>query len=808
MISPVNPEYGKTPVNCLKNFNYTFHSDKVIPEVSIITPFYNTGEIFLETVDCVLNQSFQNFEWIIINDCSKDARSIEILSGLATKDPRIKILNNKENLGPGACRNVGITISKGNFLFFVDSDDLIEQTIIEKYWLFLKINNQYSFCNAWHVGFGAENYIWKKGFDHGKAMLYENVIQPTFLAKRSLFDSVKFDESIKDGFEDWDFWLRCAVNGHWGFTIPEILYWYRRTPNTVNKWKNWDMGEKMEKFKAKLVEKYYEPIKNNFPEPQLSSFLRGLDVGKPVFDNLHVNPLPKSNKKRLLFIVPWMAMGGADKFNLDLIQGLIKSNNWEVTIITTQQSDNAWYTEFAKYTSDIFVLHNYTKEFFYVQILEYLINSRTPDSILISNSEIGYYLTPYIKSNFPGIALFDYNHMEESYWNNGGHPRQSVIYQSIFDKNIVSSEHLKQWMANEGAKKEKIEVVYTSSDFKTIKKSDSVRTELREKWGVDDDFCVIVFSGRLTHQKQPYLLLDSIKEVSKKHKNGFALAIAGDGPDMESLKKWVSSNNLNNKIWFLGALSNEDNLKVLQAGDIFYLPSLWEGISLAIYEAMTLELPIVCANVGGQKELVTPENGFLVARSDPATETKKYADILLQLIQDPARRKALGQKSRQIIEKKFGIERMWAKMDQVLSTTPPVYTQLELNAMNQLLRQTYALLFFERKLADELWHNGYLQLNGNKSNNGKQQLPNDPSSYFWHYSNYEILPRWYKQVAHVIKILNGKRNWKSIYSPKYRPDPAKFTHSEWYAIEYDVLPGWYKKFGHFLKKYKITANRN
>ncbi len=95
-----------------------------------------------------------------------------------------------------------------------------------------------------------------------------------------------------------------------------------------------------------------------------------------------------------------MSMGGADKFNLDLLTGLVEKK-WEITIITTEASENKWLDVFLKITPDIFVLSNYSGTENYFSCIEYLILSRNPQCILFSNSETGYYLAPLIKYAFP-----------------------------------------------------------------------------------------------------------------------------------------------------------------------------------------------------------------------------------------------------------------------------------------------------------------------------------------------------------------------------------------------------------------------
>ncbi len=101
-----------------------------MPKVSVIIPVYNGGKYLNRTLDSVLNQSFKNFEVICVNDVSKD-NSLEILENFAQKDSRIKVIDNEKNMGAALARNVGIDIAEGEYIYFLDSDDYIEEKYLE-----------------------------------------------------------------------------------------------------------------------------------------------------------------------------------------------------------------------------------------------------------------------------------------------------------------------------------------------------------------------------------------------------------------------------------------------------------------------------------------------------------------------------------------------------------------------------------------------------------------------------------------------------------------------------------------------------
>ena len=99
-------------------------------KVSVIIPVYNAGKYLCKTIDSVLKQSFKDFEIICINDKSPD-NSLEILTEFSKKDGRIKIINNEKNLGAALARNVGIDAAQGEYIYFLDADDYIDEKYLE-----------------------------------------------------------------------------------------------------------------------------------------------------------------------------------------------------------------------------------------------------------------------------------------------------------------------------------------------------------------------------------------------------------------------------------------------------------------------------------------------------------------------------------------------------------------------------------------------------------------------------------------------------------------------------------------------------
>lgn len=107
--------------------------------VSIITPCYNSSQYIEETYYSILRQSYTNWEWIIVDDCSTD-NSVEIIK--AFNNPKIKLITNPINKGASNSRNRGLDLAQGDFITFIDSDDLWEKEFLKTTINYLELNNE------------------------------------------------------------------------------------------------------------------------------------------------------------------------------------------------------------------------------------------------------------------------------------------------------------------------------------------------------------------------------------------------------------------------------------------------------------------------------------------------------------------------------------------------------------------------------------------------------------------------------------------------------------------------------------------
>ena len=384
------------------------------PIISIITGYYNCKKYIRETANSIINQTFPYWEWIIVNDGSTEEGTKETLEEIAKLDNRIKIYNEK-NRGRIKTRDFAISKAKCDLLFILDADDAIDRTMLEcSYWT-LQTNPKASWVYADLVNFDGQEFLWKKIFDINIEKK-ENILPVcSLIRKEALLDVGGYSAVDDDVHEDWHLWLRMLEKGYFPIRMNYYGFWYRKKKeggilDSINKDKKRDEHARSEIAKqANKIKKEIFAIQ--FPTTTKSNY----DSYPYVFDWDRQPINRKGEKIRLLFILPWFVVGGADKFNLDLISRL-DQNKFDITIVTTETSNYIWRQKFEKY-AEIFDLTSFLHRQDWPAFIHYLIKSRNIDIVMQSNSYFGFYAIPWLKSEFPKVVFTDYLHSENKSWN-------------------------------------------------------------------------------------------------------------------------------------------------------------------------------------------------------------------------------------------------------------------------------------------------------------------------------------------------------------------------------------------------------
>lgn len=193
--------------------------------VSIITPLYNCKSSIKLTFESVLSQTFKDWEWIIVDDCSIDD-SFSFAKELAKNEPRIIVLQTPMNSGSAAARNIGLKHSTGRYITFLDSDDLLEANYLEEQTKFIQENGPIITAGYKRAASKTTtNFIPRAEIDY-KALLNGNDCSClTTMYDKSIIGERYFAEDMKR-CEDYVFWLNILKDGYIVKGNPQVLATY------------------------------------------------------------------------------------------------------------------------------------------------------------------------------------------------------------------------------------------------------------------------------------------------------------------------------------------------------------------------------------------------------------------------------------------------------------------------------------------------------------------------------------------------------------------------------------------------------
>jgi glycosyltransferase involved in cell wall biosynthesis len=207
---------------------------------------------------------------------------------------------------------------------------------------------------------------------------------------------------------------------------------------------------------------------------------------------------------------------------------------------------------------------------------------------------------------------------------------------------------------------ERILVIHNGVDVRSFSLP---RGAFRRSEGIPAECTVITTVGRLDTQKGLPYLLEAAELVTRGHPE-VRFLVVGEGPRRGDLVRHRDRLGLTERVWFLGFRT--DVPQILADSDVFVLPSLWEGLPIALLEAMAAGLPVVATDVPGVTEVVTDgETGLVV----PGKDVGALAGALSRLLDDPDLRLGLARAGRRKVEEEFG----WEK---VVATTMSLYERL------------------------------------------------------------------------------------------------------------------------------------
>lgn len=238
--------------------------------VSIIMPTYNAEKTVVESINSIRAQTYQNWELLVTDDCSTDD-TMNILRSFSEIDTRIKIYSNPKNLGAAAARNNSISHSNGEFIAFLDSDDIWLPEKLEKQisWMIKNPQANFSFT-AYELidvnGKKLNKLIDLQGdnvhFSYRDMLLKRATLGcSTVMLKKTSFDDIAMP-LIRTG-QDYALWLKLLKQGERAYLINEVLMQYKIMPNSISRNKikkamrQWQIYRDIESLSFLLSVKYF-----------------------------------------------------------------------------------------------------------------------------------------------------------------------------------------------------------------------------------------------------------------------------------------------------------------------------------------------------------------------------------------------------------------------------------------------------------------------------------------------------------------------------------------------------------------------
>ncbi|MCP5503323.1 MAG: glycosyltransferase [Leptospiraceae bacterium] len=201
-------------------------------------PVYNSERFIAQSIDSVLKQTYKNYELIVIDDLSTD-NSRDVIDRYQKKDKRIMPIFKAQNSGSADTRNKGIEKASGNYIAFLDSDDIWDEHFLEKQLVYMKEKGSvFSFCSYRIIDEeGVEvlkpHIVKPEQVDYKTNLLFNRVGLLTAIYNADYFGKLYFDVSLKSIRDDYALWLDILKKIPYGYGNPEILASFRQRRGSI-----------------------------------------------------------------------------------------------------------------------------------------------------------------------------------------------------------------------------------------------------------------------------------------------------------------------------------------------------------------------------------------------------------------------------------------------------------------------------------------------------------------------------------------------------------------------------------------------
>jgi glycosyltransferase involved in cell wall biosynthesis len=656
------------------------------PVVTVLMPVYNGEKFLSEAIESILNQSFTNFEFLIINDGSTD-QSEQIISRF--KDSRITYIKNDKNLGIIKTLNKGLMLSKGKYIARMDCDDISNPDRLQKQIKYLD-NHPGTAVVATKIEFvneiGAREGYWEDDiltntYDEIKSYLpkLNCIAHPSIVIRKSLAVKYLYKENQKHS-EDWDLWLRLISDGHIIEKLDEILLSYRIHSNSVTSNANrQNLWKKIFKVQQRfLINKLKTKSLNQFDKVILKNSLVSFDnayfkgrfrktftritafLYKKIFLKLRgyfyflymIFKIGNAkNTNGYFFFFPFYHVGGAERVHIDILNIVKHKQPW--IIITHISSNKAFLQEF-KDKGKLFELgkRGPIRTYIYQKLFARKINKQDKPLSFGCNNALFYSIASQLKKEAVVIDLIH------------AFSEKGITAAEDYSLPVVDRLDRRVFISKKAIDDLKNQYMVHRVDLELLKRVVYIPnyTFIPDNWANNPgDKMQILYVGRGTEEKRVHLVAQIAEQCHKRNLSCEFILIGNVGNSIPNqYKKFVKA---------IGEIKDQVKLsRIYKGSQVVLITSTREGMPMVIMEGMAHGLVPISTAVGDcPLHIKNYHNGFIVENyANEDLIVKDFVNYIEQISNNRSLFEQLSQNAYEYAKENFGIERFQESYKQLL----------------------------------------------------------------------------------------------------------------------------------------------
>lgn len=608
------------------------------PLVSVVIPCFNYGAFVGEAVDAALRQTLRDVEVVVVEGGSTDGTTRAAVEAL--DHPRVRKVFQPRPTRVGENRLAGLQVARGKYVVFLDADDLIEPTYLEKAVMVLELTGVDIAYPSVRL-FGRDDRVWETGDEFTISSLAVcNMIPTVAMFRLETWRRLGVGYGADLDLEDYDFWLRFATRGATGLKIREPLMRYRVHGRSMT-----DALRHRQEEAAQHVREQHALALGAWRIARVTARQRELFFNPRRQANLDRIDATSGASIRIALANPFLVIGGSDHL---MQQVFSKCATFDASLLvySTLEAPGSMGSsagEYARLTPDVFELTKELPAEARPEAIIHLLRSRRTNVLMLVGSRATYELLPRIRRELPGLRVVDH------LYNAIGHLASNREFARHIDFHIVANEEVQRALLARGESPERIRVIHHGIDLGRFEGAGAKRSDELGALRLRPDERLVLFAGRLSEEKGALKFLDIAARL--RHREDVVCAMIGDGPLRSMVDAHAAELGLGERVPRLGFV--DDTRPYLLRADVVVIPSDIDGLPLVSLEALASGTPVVASRVGALPEVVEQgRTGAIVEPSDVAGFARAVEEVLA------FERVGTAQACRAVVAARFGIEQV------------------------------------------------------------------------------------------------------------------------------------------------------